>query len=296
MIRRHFLLFSLLLSALAARAAGWTPTVWNNEQAWQSTHHEWTAIVSAERARLIFMGPTGGENLLYAPRERQGWWWGGHLCWFGPQDLWGWPPPRDLDHSAAARVLVIGDMLRVVHPWTDPAYPPAERDYYWSGDRLVCQMCWADTPRTFCAIQILEVPEDSVVDVAAHPSKALPQGYAIKDSGWKNNVAWPTVQWQPGGTRLQMTLPHDAITLGFPDRPLTTHRKGYSLTVSTGPIQGKVISQPNHGWTTVIWSGNFFMRFLELEQFSPMLQPRHHRASFTTYITPGHDPVERATP
>ncbi len=267
----------------------WSRTEWNGERAWEATCEGWTAVVSEERARLIFLGKKGGENLLYAPRERQGWWWGGHLCWLGPQSLWKWPPPPDWDNSAAARVEVHNGVLRVTHPHADGRFPAMERGYSWEGARLKCGQFWRSATQEGFAMQIVEVPEEAVVEIPLQPSAALPHGFAIVTNGHQTEFALPFLGLKEGTRVFEVGHQEEAVKLAFPPGPIVARRKGLRLTMTAGSHSGHVVGQPEAGLTTLLWPGNQENRFLELEQFSPVVRPIDGVASFTVYLEPGED-------
>ena len=92
--------------SVATEKSVWQPLSWNGERAFAAESHGWRAVVSVERARLVYFGAVGAEhNLLFAPATRTGpHGWGGHRLWLGPQSLWNWPPPAAWESSPARSV------------------------------------------------------------------------------------------------------------------------------------------------------------------------------------------------
>src|SRR5437763_639049 len=88
------MMFIVLLGTSQAEPQ-WSKMTWAGEAAWEASSSGWTAVVSAERGRLVSIAPVEtGDNLLFtSPKDSIS--WGGHRCWLGPQAGWKsiWPPP-----------------------------------------------------------------------------------------------------------------------------------------------------------------------------------------------------------
>lgn len=259
-------------------AAEWTPVLWHGENAWQSTSQGWVATVSQERSRLVAITRAGAQrNLLYeAPRD--GISWGGHRCWLGPQSDWHpvWPPPRDWESSAAARVKASGPLLTVAHPHTDPQYPALTRTYEWRDGVLHCRLSWQGG--RFYGIHVVQLPRDAVVTVRRDATPALPLGYALvpiyRRPGTLTDVPIArAVSRIDGDTITLRHADHTEKAAFFPQTILARIGK-YRLQMERGEQSGFSSSSPDMGLLTQVFLGDRLNPFIEIEQLSPCAKGR----------------------
>lgn len=272
------LLIGFLLLAFLARAdAAWTRTEWRGERAWTASSGGWTAIVSEERARLVSLTREGGaENLLYA-EQKDVFSWGGHRFWLGPQTAWTapWPPPADWERSAAPKIAVEGETLRVRHARTDENYPQIERGYTWRDGVLHCTVAWSDA--RFQGIHIVQVPKDAVVRVRRGATTAeAPQGYVLlpvykRDGLRANEPLSPKVATLDGD---EITLRYGGVRekIGVPPQPIVAEMGAYRLTLRRGEMRGmsESSSVPDLGMLTQAYFGAAEDPFIEIEQLTPL--------------------------
>lgn len=262
---------SLLISSLSA--AEWTPVLWRGEKAWQSTSQGWVATVSAERSRLVAITRLGERrNLLYeSPRDAIS--WGGHRCWLGPQSDWRpvWPPPRDWESSAAARVRAIGSLLTLTHPHTDPQYPALSRTYEWRGDVLHCRLSWQGG--RFYGIHIVQLPRSAVVTVQRAVTPSFPLGYALVPI-YRRPDTLTEVPLAQAVSRVSgdiVTLRHANQTekAAFFPQTILARIGRYRLQMERGEQSGFSSSAPDMGLLTQVFLGDRLNPFIEIEQLSP---------------------------
>lgn len=282
----------------ASIASDWKETTWQGEKAWESTSSGWTAVVSAERSRLVAITDAAtGENLLFATPTKDAVSWGGHRCWLGPQSGWkaNWPPPVDWEASAADQVVASGTLLTVTHPRTDGAFPVLLRTYQWREGVLHCDLRWQGGRHH--AIHILQLPPWSLVHVRRAVTKDLPLGYA-----------WPQTS-KPFETLTDVVLPAgisrvdgDAVTLwhanlsakvAFTPQEISAEIGKYQLKMRRGTVSGVTENSPDFGLLTQVYLGDWQNPFVEIEQLSPYadgagaameilvepIRPKHHPAS-----------------
>lgn len=273
-------IFALLLAfALACvaplMASGWTRAEWRGEQAWAAVSAQgWTAIVSEERARLISLTPPGGgENLLFAELKDE-FSWGGHRFWLGPQSAWAavWPPPSDWETSAAARIKVEGEVLRVTHPRTDARYPRLVRTYAWRDDVLHCTASWSDA--RFQGIHILQLPPQAVVRVRREVSDALPLGYALlpifrRPEVLTDREVSPVVA-RVEGDEIVLRYANVAEKIGVAPQEIVAEIGAYRLSLRRGRMDGMSATEPDLGMLTQVFLGSDENPFTEIEQLTPL--------------------------
>lgn len=253
----------------------WTPTQWRGEPAWESSSCGWTAVVSAERARLIALTPPGGgDSLLFAEFKTQ-FSWGGHRFWLGPQTAWEvvWPPPTDWETSPAARIETEGGVLRVVHPHTDPAYPALTRVYEWRGGVLHCMASWSDA--RFQGIHILQIPPDAVVRVKRRITPELPLGYVLPPI-YKRDGLLTDREVSPEVARIdgdEITLRNTGVVaekIAVQPQDIVAEIGGYRLTLKRGEMRGMSEVVPDLGMVTQVYMGIAHNHFTEIEQLTPL--------------------------
>lgn len=258
-----------------AAAAVWTRTEWRGEQAWVSVSGRgWTAIVSAERARLIaLMPPGGGTNMLFADQKDE-FSWGGHRFWLGPQTAWSapWPPPSDWETSPADRIEAENATLKLAHRRTNPDYPAITRTYEWRREVLHCTAAWNDS--RFHGIHILQMPPETVVRVKRAVSDRFPVGYVLlpvykRPGVFTDREASPVVARVDGD---EITLRNAKVTekIGVPRQPIVAELGGYRITMRRGAERGMSDKEPDMGMLTQVFLGSDRSVFTEIEQLTPM--------------------------
>lgn len=278
---RFFLVSSLLwlLRSTGSAETIWKRIQWHEEAAWESHQKGIQAVVSEERARLIYLGTEEGRhNLLNAPLPRKEPLasdaspnWGGHRFWLGPQSRWNWPPPKDWEFSSAQNTEVIESKIVLHLSHRDPDYPEVEREYAWEGSRLRCTVRWRGGPRPFYAMQVVAIDLPAEMVVKLQPRDDIPQGL-IRVVGDKPNHS---------------PLPHGAVNVekdhatirsgvavgkfGVAPQSLTVRRDNIDLILYPGPLHGTATDSPDLGYLTEIWVGDSSSKFCELEQISPYL-------------------------
>ena len=176
-----------LLTSRQAIAVDWSKTSWHGEQALSSINESgWRATVSVARGRLVHFGPDEtGRNLLFAPEVAEGWFWGGHRVWLGPQSTWdkGWPPPDAWEAAAAVEVRHENGGIVLVMPESPGEWGDLVRSYRWDGDTLLCGVSFTGAKRDAQIIQILQldpaVEIDARATVSDDVSDDVPRGYVI---------------------------------------------------------------------------------------------------------------------
>lgn len=278
-------------SAATAEKSIWHPLTWNGERAFVADSGQWRAIVSADRARLVYFGAAGREhNLLFAPAERNGpHGWGGHRLWLGPQSLWNWPPPAAWESSPAKAVAEQGGRLIVTLPEAGDGYPSLVHEYYWGPDGLHCNARISGGTRAVQIIHIVQVPDRVTVrSIQAPPTAYAPRGYVQVHLGRtpspQPNFAAPG-QVTPASDGLQLHFTGVMEKLGFPPQPLHGVVDGQGLRVERGTITGAVGATPDEGFSTQVYLGRPDGPLIELEQLSPYFRPGQP-ASFEIVIVP----------
>ena len=257
--------------------SAWKQTTWNGERAFQAATPQWLAIVSVDRARLVYLGRRDGEhNLLFAPstlNDPAG--WGGHRLWLGPQSTWpqGWPPPGAWEKSSAESVRVDGVRLELKLGDAGDGWPRLMRVYRWENDGLHCEAVSSGGTRSAQFIHIVQVPPEAEVEVRSAPRPDLPVGYAQLHLGrtpspQKKFTTPPHVSESAGVLRLRIT--HSAEKLGFDPQPLIGRTAGSELRVERGVNSGVVVAAPDEGLFTQVFLGDGHDSFIELEQLSPL--------------------------
>lgn len=256
-------------------AAEWQPITWLQEKALVSVSHGWKAVVSLERGRLMHFGPADQEiNLLLAPPTRDNSnLWGGHRVWLGPQSNWTiiWPPPKEWENSGPESFTNADGILRMLMGDAKDGWPRLTRTYQWDGAKLICGVELSGGNRPAQAVQIFQVPADTIVTVHAHPTPDFPAGYVRLPSmvsRFSTDFPQPAHVVRTGN---DLTLHHTGVIekLGFTPQPLTGRTGGCSLTVTIGKQTGVVIAGPDQGLFTQVYLGGD-EQLIELEQLSPL--------------------------
>ena len=288
---RWILFFAVCFASTRAaeNASEWQATTWNGERAVVAVSSGWKAIVSLERARLVYFGRADSENnLLFAPvskRDPAG--WGGHRLWLGPQSTWsgGWPPPAAWERSEVESYSQAEGTLRLVVPVAGDGWPRVVRTYHWSGDRLTCIAELSGGTRSVQCIHILQVPPSSLIKVSALPGKISPPGYVLLPS-----TATPrfTAGFSPPphvareGDVLVLRHLKKVMKLGFVPQALIALEKTFALKMDRVTATNISGSEPDHGFFTQVYLGGP-EPFIELEQLSPMF-PSGENGSFAFEI------------
>jgi len=266
-------------SALAvfAAEASWQPTTWRGEEALQSTHGPWRAVVSIERSRLVVFGRAdSAENLLYESATRDdpaG--WGGHRLWLGPQVKWAkiWPPPEAWEHSRPESVTVDGGTLWLVLRDPGDGWPRLTRTYRWGGFGLICGAEFHGGTRPAQFIQIVQIPASDLGQALARPDQVAPQGYVRLPAGEVQALTtafMPPPQVSRERDVLQLRHIGRAEKLGFRPQTLFALRAGVKvLSVARADLKGTVVGEPDAGFPTMVFIGGR-EPFIELEQLSPL--------------------------
>lgn len=264
------------LGAAETAAGAWSATTWDGERAFTSVDEAWRAVVSVERARLVYFGSIdGGNNLLFVavgPNNPAG--WGGHRLWLGPQAEWpgGWPPPKAWEASAAASVKMAGDRLQLILADAGDGWPKLSREYFWKDHRLHCGACTSGGTRPAQMIHILQVPPDAVVEVAPIVSEPAPRGYVQLHLGRQPSPQGkfpPPPHVTEAGEKLQLRFLNRTEKLGFMPQTLVARIGSTTLRVSRGECEGTVAGVPDDGFATQVYLGSGASQLIELEQLSP---------------------------
>lgn len=255
-------------------SSAWRRTVWQGERAWASESVGWRAIVSENRARLVFLG--SDENLLATPQgpilPGHPPPLGGHVLWLGPQTLWQWPPIEDwacLEFEAV--VSGGGARLTLQHPWRDRRFGALTRSYHWDGAELVCSAFWAGEMPVH-AVHIVQVPRDVVI--LAPPGSGFVRGYAR----FKGESLDPEPPIDDGiamvGGSLQFRYTGVSAKFALPPKTLRVERGTSALELRPCRQHAAWQQLPDFGLVTQIWRGSDELPFMEIEQLSAI-----HRVS-----------------
>ncbi len=279
------------LAGFSADQSQWRETEWSGERAYASTSGTYEAVVSVARARLIFFGPAGGDNLLYVPPDLSNRAeWGGHRVWLGPQSEWSrnWPPPSAWEASAAERVDVEGGRLELLMPSTGDEWPRLRRIYRWEDGELRCDARIDGGRRAAQIIHVVQVLANAEVSVRTEPSTEEPRGYVQLHLGRgdhpiKTFPEPPHVQAE--GSRLTLRHVGKMEKLGFRQQPLTARIGAETVRVKVGVSSGRVESTPDEGFVTQVYLSGARAPLIELEQLSPLFA-RDQEASFEVVLGP----------
>jgi hypothetical protein len=253
----------------------WDDTIWNGEAACTSVSEGMRAIVSLERARLVYYGPADhDENLLLAPPTRANPnLLGGHRLWLGPQSTWAaiWPPPAAWEYRPPVSAWEQSGSLFLDMPETKDGWPQLKRIYRWLGSELLCEADKTPGERTAQIIQILQIPPDARIEVTAADEPDLPAGYVrLPADGKPFAKTFPT---QPHVRRTGRTLEFirqpSILKAGFRPQTITATRAGWALHVRPKSVHGHHAGQPDEGFFTQLYLGGP-EPFIELEQLSPL--------------------------
>lgn len=281
------LLFGILLSGCAGpradKPASWQSIRWNGEHAWASDSGDWRAVVSVERARLIYLGPkSGDDNLLHAPPLSQEYFRprGGHIFWLGPQSEWTgqwgtWPPPAEWEQQAAASAQADGARLSLTLARPDPNRPQLKRAYRWDRDTLLCEVSWAGGAGDHQAIQILQLPLRATVE-ARRLSETAP-GFVRFDTKGKQSLELTVLGEETSllsADTVRLAASKTPAKFGFRPHKLDARIDGYGLELGRGDLHGVALDSPDRGFETQVFLGSAAYPFVEIEQLTPRLKNR----------------------
>jgi hypothetical protein len=283
----------LLLSAAGA-AEGWVATTWKDAPAWTAEFAGMKAIVAPAAGRLVWFGPTGGDNLLYLPPGGEiavggAHLHGGHQGWLGPQARWNWPPPPGWEAGAVSSEAV-GDTVTLrlpANPQGPNPAPSIDRTYRITTNGLVCALRWRDAQAPWHAMHVLQVPRTMrIAPVLVQPTAEVPAGVKFA-LNMKDDVLFPG-----------SVLDHQQLTiipakLGgkifLPAQPLHGTFGNQVLTLEPVVTSGVAAGEADQGLQTQVYISNEGQPYLELEQCSKLLLPGTDgsaSAEFTLRITP----------
>lgn len=260
----------------------WTPTNFLGEKAWASKKDSVLAVVSEARGRLLYLGKEDGSlNLLSAPAvcaapssANASPNWGGHRFWLGPQARWIWPPLSDWEYSAASKVSVEDEVLRLELPRTNAEYPALTREYAWQGTRLRATVRWKDDGRAYYGMHVVAVQAPAEIAAAPQKTTERPLGFAsVRIDGYDVTgfLPSPSVREDNGRVQLRSGLAKSA-KYAFPAQTLSVPRsEGWSLALHPGPSEGVPVGSSDGGLLSQAWIGDAASGFSEIEQLSPLL-------------------------
>lgn len=270
-----------LALAATAPAAEWRETTWRGETAYEADAAGWTAIVSAERARLVYLGRGDGKaNLLFETAERSdpvG--WGGHRVWLGPQSAWssgGWPPPAAWEKAPAERVIAQADRIELVLPDAGDGWPRLTRVYFWGEGKLHCVVRTRGGTRPAQVIQILQVATSAVVTARAAPTATVPRGYVLVHLGRQPSPQYvfpEPPQVARHGEAVELHYNGTTEKIGLRPTALEAHFAEGGLRVTRGREAGAIDAAPDDGFVTQVYLGSPSTPLIELEQLSPAWKP-----------------------
>jgi hypothetical protein len=275
-----FFAFATADAVRAAEKASWQAISWHGEHAYAAESHGLKAVVSVDRARLVYLGSAATEhNLLFETPTRDGPnGWGGHRVWLGPQALWSWPPPAPWESRPALGALDHDGRLVVTLAPVGDGYPDMVREYYWGADGLHCNARISGGTRAVQIIHIVQVPDNArVVALKVPPTAYAPRGYVQVHLGRTPSpqpVFAPPghATTGPGGLELHFTGAMEKF--GFPLQPLhALLGDGTRMRVDHRAISGLPGATPDEGFVTQVYLGRPDGPLIELEQLSPLSQP-----------------------
>lgn len=257
--------------------ARWQSVQWQGEAAWASTAGSVQAVVSEARARLVYLGAADGSlNLLNAPSPQPpaGQNQGGHRFWLGPQYRWVWPPLKEWEFSAAAKVTARSDGTLVLEqPHHDTKYPALTREYAWLGSRLRCTVRWRSNGLPVFGLHV--IPVNAPVQITARLLKweEVPQGMVparMVDVPAPLQLPDPAISLANDTATIRSGIKR--LKLGFIPQILQIERaQGWKLAVGPGPYEGLAVGSADQGYLSQIWVGDAKDELAELEQLSPYL-------------------------
>lgn len=247
---------------------------------WRADSGPWRAEVEPARARLSYLGPREGPNLLNrppgppSPAEM-----GGHRVWLGPQTEWPamWPPPSHWEFEPAARVLSQPQgLLEIATPPGNPQAPELLRTYQWKNNQLVCGVFWQEQSATGRqAIHILQIRADATVRARPHPHASPAYVRLPLSSRPTTETTFPTPPHILSQQNGEFTLIRrdKEEKLGFPVQPLHAAFPGLEIILHPGRWIGIESGDPDHGFRSHVYLGPHDWPVLEIEQLSPRLTP-----------------------
>lgn len=289
--------FAFLVStsfALAAEsgAAAWRETTWNGERVFVASSAGREAIVSADRARLVYFGlEHEARNFLFLPSSRRdpaG--WGGHRVWLGPQTDWAknWPPPAGWDAMPPEHIKVDGPRLEFAIADAGGGWPRITRIYFWRDGKLHCDARMSGGSRPAQIIHIVQVPATVAAEMDATPSSDVPRGFVQVHLGRGlvpvKQFPEPSQVTDAAG-KLQVKFSGKMDKFGFTPQPILARlESGGTMRIERGAETGNAVSTPDEGFATQIYLGSTRGPVIELEQLSPLF-PAGADASFEIIIS-----------
>lgn len=287
----------MTLASVLPAAPTWEKTTWHGETAWRSTQGSVTAVVTAARERLIYLGAAdGSQNLLNAPvpcpqpdAKNPAPNFGGHRFWLGPQYRWVWPPLKEWEHAGSvdASISADGAVLSLQEPQLNPAYPAITREYAWESTRLRCTARWHDDGRPYFGLHV--VPVDAPMTIHAQLVKwdEIPAGMVaarMVDPAPVFKLPHPSVT--VASDRATLTSGIKVLKAGFAPQALVIDRPhGWRLSVQPGPYEGVALGSADQGYLSQVWVGDASADLAELEQLSPYLRgDEQGRCASSIYI------------
>ena len=273
----------------AAATAAWTATTWHDAPAWSAQLGSATAIVSPGTGRLVWFGPTGGDNLLYLPPGGSlnvggAQLHGGHQGWLGPQARWNWPPPAGWE-AGAESTTVDGATITLQLPSNEHA-PRIERIYRVTPTGLACSLRWRD-PQAWSAMHVLQVPRTvQIAPLTVVPSPEVPAGVIFAVELSKDVLPEACVL---DGLVLTLKPSKKAAKIFLPAQPLRATIGGQELTIDAATTHGVPAGAVAHELPTQVFLSQAGQPYLELEQCSTLLLPDTDGVAaveFTMRITP----------
>lgn len=287
--------FLVVASGAAVRAGAWSPSQWNQETCWRSTSGHWEAIVSSNRARLVYFGtdderhnllyPSGALDLATAPD------WGGHRFWLGPQWKWNpiWPAPPDWERSPADRIETDGATLTMRAAHRATGFPAISRAYTWLNGELRVKAIWAGD--SYQGIHIFQVPMTAEIEAKSESSLALLRGFGLLQAGSSQP---PTTRFANSPAVLkeirvgQFLIRYRKVEakLGFNPGTLTIYEGKYGFRLERGDVAGRAGDRPDGGLLTQVYTGDSTNPYMEAEQLSALMAAADEPNSFEVILRP----------
>ena len=285
----------VVASSAALRAEEWSPCHWNQETCWCSISGSWEAIVSSDRARLVYFGTGDGRhNLLYPPGAvdlATAPDWGGHRFWLGPQWKWDpiWPAPPDWERSPADLIEVDGATLTMRSAHRATGLPQLSRAYTWLNGDLCVKATWVGD--SYQGIHIFQVPILAQIGAEGERSPTLPRGFGLLRAG-SNQPPMTRFAELPAVLKTsrdgQFMIRYRAVEtkLGFNPRTLTVYEGKYGFQLKRGQVTGRDCGKPDDGLLTQVYTGNSTNAYMEVEQLSAVLATGEEPNGFEVLLKP----------
>lgn len=262
------------------KSALWTPCTWHGENAYRSIRGEIHAIVSLQRARLVYFGSSDGKRNLMATPDRRilpnenepSPDWGGHRFWLGPQKNWGWPPLADWEYSSVQSCMPHDESLQLQGPHANVAYPQIRRRYHWHDNELHCSCEWQSNDTPYYGMHVLAITPIDSLKLYIQISNTTPAGYLRIHLDGTDPTPLSTIETRDGTATLHSSDGQaDGIKVGFPIQTIAHQSKHGTLRMSPAKTKGVVTSEVDCGYRSQIWCRDTGP-FSEIEQISPYLK------------------------